>query len=356
MTFRLIEITLPKDKQQALEALLSDRKEVLDLTIQHALGFWKVLIQGEWKTRFSTDKILIKMLVPAEGSQSLLDLLEEEFMEEDGFRINIFALEATVPTISEKDKLEAASSDEAEKNHTDGVSREELHNDLEEGARTTKTYIFMIILSSIVAAIGVLNNSVAVIIGAMVIAPMLVPNVSLSLATALGDLPMAKSALKTIFAGIFIATVLSVALGFLLPVDPSLQEISTRTSVGLMEIVLALASGAAGALSFTSAATSVLIGVAVAVALMPPLVVFGLLLGAGYYSLAIGALLLFLANLICVNLAGVATFLSQGIEPRTWWDAKKAKKATVLAIVGWALLLAILIVIILVVDFKIIEQ
>jgi uncharacterized membrane protein len=81
-----------------------------------------------------------------------------------------------------------------------------------------------------------------------------------------------------------------------------------------------------------------------------------LLLGAGYYSLAIGALLLFLANLICVNLAGVATFLSQGIEPRTWWDAKKAKKATVLAIVGWALLLAILIVIILVVDFKIIEQ
>jgi len=132
-----------------------------------------------------------------------------------------------------------------------------------------------------------------------------------SLATTLGDLPMAKSALKTIFAGISIATVLSVALGFLLPVDPSLHEISSRTSVGLMGIVLALASGAAGTLSFTSAATSVLIGVAVAVALMPPLVVFGLLLGAGYYSLAFGALILFLANLISVNLAGVATFLSR---------------------------------------------
>ena len=227
---------------------------------------------------------------------------------------------------------------------------------LEKGAKTTKILFFMIILSSIVAAIGVLNNSVAVIIGAMVIAPMLIPNVSLSLATALGDLPMAKSALKTIFLGISIATVLSVALGFLLPVDPSLQEISSRTSVGLMDIVLALASGAAGALSFTSATPAVLIGVAVAVALMPPLVVFGLLLGAGYYSLALGAFFLFLANLISVNLAGVATFLSQGIEPRTWWDAKKAKRATVLAIVGWAILLAILMIIIFFGDLQILKQ
>ncbi len=61
MTFRLIEITPPKDKQQALEDLLSDRKEVLDITIQPAIGFRKILIQGEWKTRFSTDKILIEV-------------------------------------------------------------------------------------------------------------------------------------------------------------------------------------------------------------------------------------------------------------------------------------------------------
>jgi uncharacterized membrane protein len=116
-----------------------------------------------------------------------------------------------------------------------------------------------------------------------------------------------------------------------------------------------LASGAAGALSFTSAAPAVLIGVAVAVALMPPLVVFGLLLGAGDYSLALGALLLFLANLICVNLAGVVTFLSQGIEPRTWWEAKNAKEATVIAIVGWILLLAMLIIVVFFGDYQILK-
>ena len=290
MALRLIEINLPKDKKDAVEELISGRKEVLDLSIQPAVGFWKIPIQGEWKTRFAADKILIRMLVPAEESQNLLDLLEEAFMKEDGFRINIFALEASFPSISEEDLLLAGSSHEEERTHKGRVSREELYNDLTEGAATTNIYVFMIILSSIVAAIGILNNNVAVIIGAMVIAPMLTPNVSLSLATTLGDFPLAKSALKTIIVGISIAIALSVALGFLLPVDPSLQEISSRTSVGLMGIVLALASGAAGALSFTSAATSVLIGVAVAVALMPPLVVFGLLLGAGYYSLALGAL------------------------------------------------------------------
>jgi len=356
MSLRLIEISLPKDKQQAVEEAISGRKEVLDLIMQPAASSWKIPIGGEWKTRFSTDFILIRMLVLAEESQSLLDLLEEKFSGEESFRINIFALEASFPGIPEEESLRGDDSAGEKEKRKERVSREELHNDLVEGAKTTNIYIAMIMLSSIVAAIGVLNDSVAVIIGAMVIAPLLTPNVSLSLATAMGDLPLAKSALKTLFSGISIAIALSIALGFLLPVDPSLQEISSRTGVGLMEIVLALASGAAGALSFTSAAPAVLIGVAVAVALMPPLVVFGLLLGAGYHSLALGALLLFLANFISVNLAGVITFLAQGIEPRSWWEARKAKKATMLAIAGWIILLVILIVVVFLGDHQILKS
>lgn len=72
---------------------------MLDLTIQPAVGFWKIPVRGGWKTRFSTDKIPIRMLVLAEESQNLLDLLEEAFSEEDRFRINIFALEASFPSI-----------------------------------------------------------------------------------------------------------------------------------------------------------------------------------------------------------------------------------------------------------------
>jgi hypothetical protein len=97
--------------------------------------------------------------------------------------------------------------------------------------------------------------------------------------------------------------------------------------VGLGDIAVALASGCAGALAFTTGVSATLIGVMVAVALLPPLVTFGLLLGGGNLDLATGALSLFLMNLICVNLAGVATFLVQGIRPASWWEKDQAGNA-----------------------------
>lgn len=106
---------------------------------------------------------------------------------------------------------------------------------------------------------------------------------------------------------------------------------------------MALASGCAGALAFTTGVSTTLIGVMVAVALLPPLVTFGLLLGGGHLVLAMGALSLFLVNLICVNLAGVTTFLVQGIHPATWWEKDQAEKATRIAIVLWIALLAALV-------------
>jgi len=147
------------------------------------MGFWRIPVHGQWKIRFSTDKILARMLITAEESQGIIDLIEETFQDEEGFRLNIFALEATFPAIFEEKKPDSEPSMEKKNGPKESVSREELHNDLVEGAKTTYIYVSMIILSSIVAAIGVLNNNVAVIIGAMVIAPMLTPNVSLSLAT-----------------------------------------------------------------------------------------------------------------------------------------------------------------------------
>ena len=84
----------------------------------------------------------------------------------------------------------------------------------------------------------------------------------------------------------------------------------------------------------------------VAVALLPPLVAFGLLIGSGNYEEASGAFLLLSTNLICVNLAGVITFIAQGIRPRTWWEAEKAKKASKTALILLSVLLIILAVLI----------
>jgi uncharacterized hydrophobic protein (TIGR00341 family) len=201
----------------------------------------------------------------------------------------------------------------------------------------------MTVLSTVVGAVGLRHNSVAIIIGAMVIAPLLGPNMALALGTALGDLTLLRRAILTAMAGIGTAMALSVIIGVLMRVDPALSEMASRTRVGLGDIVVALASGSAGALAFTTGVSATLIGVMVAVALLPPLVTSGLLLGGGHPALATGAFSLFLVNLICVNLAGVTTFLVQGIKPTSWWEKDRAVKATRIAIGLSLTLLAVLV-------------
>ncbi len=127
-------------------------------------------------------------------------------------------------------------------------------------------------LSAIVAAIGLLRGNVAVIVGAMVIAPLLAPNVALALGTALGDIPLVLRSLKMNLVGVGIVFLLSMILGVIFPVDPAGAEILTRTQAGVADIVLALAAGSAGALAYTSGLPASLVGVMVAVALLPPLV------------------------------------------------------------------------------------
>ena len=176
--------------------------------------------------------------------------------------------------------------------------------------------------------------------GAMVIAPFLGPSMALALGATLGDLSLLRRALLTALAGIATAMMLSVIIGVLLQVDPALSEVASRTRVRLGDVAVALASGCAGALAFTTGVSATLIGVMVAVALLPPLVTSGLLLGGGHPVLATGALSLFLVNLICVNLAGVTTFVVQGIHPASWWDKDRAVKATRAAVGLWVTLLA----------------
>ena len=226
------------------------------------------------------------------------------------------------------------------------ISREELYAQVMDTTRLSWVYVAMVVLSAIVAAIGILHDSVAVVIGAMVIAPLLGPNVALSLATTLADAPLARTALRAGALGITVAFGLSVVIGLLVTVNPAAHEIASRTTVGMADVAVALAAGSAGALAFTTGVPSTLVGVMVAVALLPPLVTFGLLVGAGFDRPAFGALLLVVMNLVGVNLAGVATFVAQGIRPASWWEADRARRATLIALGVWLALLVVLVVVI----------
>lgn len=301
-----------------------------------------------WKERFARDVSHIKILLDAEESEAVIDLLEKHIARLEDHRIIILPVEAAIPRPPEPEEEPVAEidADQPEKKpetRTPRISREELYADINETIKLSKIYIVMVILSSIVAAIGIIQNNIAVIIGAMVIAPLLGPNVAMSLATTLADVDLTRRAVKTNVVGILTALALAAAIGYTLNVDPNIPEILSRTKVELGDVVLALAAGSAAALSFTTGLPGALIGVMVAVALLPPLVVFGILLGTGNWELAYGALLLLLTNLISINLAGVMTFLAQGIRPRKYWDADRAKAATKLAITTWTILLLILV-------------
>jgi uncharacterized hydrophobic protein (TIGR00341 family) len=261
-------------------------------------------------------------------------------------------VEATIPRVEEIEDItnsnadETAQDPEEEKDHQERISREELYADIVDSVKLSKNYLTLVVISSIIATVGLMQNSVAIIIGAMVIAPLLGPNVGLALATTLADFELGKAALRTGLSGLVISLGLSTLAGFIFSIDPTIHEIATRTNVLPTDILVALASGSAGVLAFTSGVATALIGVMVSVALLPPLVVFGLLLGAGHMPEALGALLLVVTNIICLNLAGVTTLFLKGIRPRSWWEADRADKAARFAIGLWSMLLLLLIFIV----------
>lgn len=326
MALRLIEMVLPEKDGVEIHELLKEHKTLEYRQIS--------LPDGD---------VLVRILLDAEQSEAVLDLLGERYAGKEGNRVVILAVEATLPRAEpEPEPGPEPEQPSPQEKPPERISREELYEDIKDAAQCSRVYLTMVVLSTIVAAVGLYYNSVAIIIGAMVIAPLLGPNMALALATTLGDLTLLRRALLTALAGIAMTMVLSVVISLLLQVDPATPEMASRNGVGLGDLVVALASGAAGALAFTTGVSATLIGVMVAVALLPPLVAFGLLLGSGHAALAMGALSLFLMNLICVNLAGVTTFLVQGIRPATWWEKDRASKATRIAIALWLVILAAL--------------
>jgi len=203
----------------------------------------------------------------------------------------------------------------------------------------------LIALSAVVASVGLLKDDIAVVIGAMVIAPLYGPNAALAVGTSLGDAKLIGGALKALCVGLGITIAVSTVVGVLRPVDSELSSIASRTVVGYADVVLALSAGAAGAFAFTAGRARALTGVVVAVALLPPVAAAGLLLGDGQPHLAIGSLLLAAVNLICINLAAVSAFALQGVQPRAWWKAERARRASRVAGAIWLTLLVMLVVI-----------
>ena len=321
MIFRLIQLVLPNNKKEQTIRIIEER-DVMDYSY----------------SKFSQTHLKFDIIVKRERSEELLEIFQKEFSSFKGFRIIIIPIETYIPFPEEDMNNEKPEK----KKHFERISREEIYAQVSEMSQLTKIYMVLVAASAFVAAIGLLNDDVAVIIGAMIIAPLLGPNIGLSLASVMGNKRFAYKAIRTNIIGFVIAALVSIAVGMIFTVNPQNPSIVLRTDVERGSFFLALAAGLAGSLALTTELTSALVGVMVAVALMPPLAAFGLLMGSGNYYLAFGALLLFLVNLVGINLAATVSFVAQKIEPFEEKKAAKAKKMAKRFIAVWFLILIVL--------------
>jgi len=311
------------------ESYIDSIKNIADKN--DASDFWIVSSEGE-------ERKVVRILVKPEQRQIILDALQGILATSFSYRVVVIPIEAALPREEAEEETEIISATE--------TTREELYNSIGKNARLNQTYLLLIFLSTVVVAIGLLKDNVAVVIGAMVIAPLLGPNLAMALGTALGDTDLIWKSFKTGLAGMSLALALSILIGIFWPLNIESRELLARTYVGLDSAVLAMASGAAAVISLTSGIPSILVGVMVAVALLPPAATLGLMLGAGQTDLAYGAAFLLAVNIVAINLSAKLGFLIQGIKPRTWLEKKKAKQSMQSYIIIWVLTLAALLLVI----------
>lgn len=327
MALRLIKILPPKGFDRINDIV--DEDDIID----------------HWIEKTDSDHITISILADVELTEKILGDIADKFSNKDDYRIILLPVAATLPKyeVEKTDEdVKTTSKDEEPDGRVKRISREELYEDIKEIVDFSWVYLVLIALSCVVAANGLIRNSPAMVIGAMVIAPILGPNVGLALATSLGDIKLLKRSLKSIFYGFSLGMILSIIMGLFIPFNPEVYEIASRTEVSFADIALGLAAGVAGCLSFTRGISAAVIGVMVAVALLPPMVATGLLLGSGFYDLALGAALLTVTYIICVNLAGVLTFVLQGIKPKSFTERREGEELSRYAIIIWIAMLIIL--------------
>ncbi|WP_208353908.1 TIGR00341 family protein [Pseudaestuariivita rosea] len=301
MSFRLIQLSIPKDWSDDVDKVCDD----LD-------------VEKWWRTRSADDDDPVQYFLTLHNSaaQDVLDRFKDALSDCDDWQLISHKTQAVLPEPKDEEKQEELDQ------RNESAAREEIYADVRNSSVLTLDYLIMTALATFVAAIGLNTGQIAVVIGAMVIAPLLGPIIAFSFATALGNRSLLGIALRALAAGIAVAAVIGGVIGMAFPINLDSSLMDFAGPLGLNTIALPLASGAAAALMVAQGKTSTLVGVMVAAALLPPLAAFGLLLGASEYQQALIALITVVTNIIAINLAAQIVFLTKGVRPMRWLSDK----------------------------------
>lgn len=178
-------------------------------------------------------------------------------------------------------------------------------------------YFFMLTVANLIALMGLITNSAAVIIGAMLISPLMGPILSSGFAFITGDVVIGKKALKKVSYSVLLTIAVATFFTYLSPLQEVTNEIVARTRPNLYDLIIAFLAGTAGAIAICTKKSYITIvtGVAIATAVIPPLSVAGFGLGLGRPGIALGGFLLFFTNFVAIILATCIVFYIHGFKP-----------------------------------------
>ncbi len=303
-----------------------------------------------------TESLTIKLLRPVFAS------IDGERLESDEFSLSVdkgglllipgrnLSLDTTASDPKEVFRTKGVPTgdiiDTLSKRHLPWINRattedfRELFLILRDNSKATESFVVLMVLSTVVAALGLFADSGPVIIGAMILAPLMAPIVALAMGVLrTSEKDLLHNSLKSLAIGIGLALACTIVLTVLTPLRTINSEIASRLNPTILDMGVAMVSGAAGAYAHARAEIAKsLAGVAIAVALVPPLAVAGIGVGWGEPSVFLGAGLLFLTNLAGMTLAAAGVFLIMGYSPYTY------SRRGVLTLVVFALIVTSLLV------------
>ncbi|WP_415380603.1 TIGR00341 family protein [Halosimplex sp. TS25] len=296
---RLVQVLIPEgNRSPVLDAL---DEEGIDYAVFDEVG------RGDFEA-------MVQFPVPPGGVEPVLEDLVTAGIREDSYTIVM----PTETVVSQR------LSTLVERFPGLRISREELYARAEELAPANSTFFAFILLSTVIATTGLLLDSAATIIGAMVVAPLMGPAISASVGTILDEPEMARRGVALQAAGLVAAVLTAAVMGWLLQrtilLPPGLDittipQIAERTSPNFLSLFLALGSGIAGSISIMRGSGSTLVGVAIAVALVPPAATAGLGIAFGLPPVALAAAVLVVVNLLAINVSALVLFYLAGFKP-----------------------------------------
>ena len=328
---RLVQVTIPAGKRETVLGALDD--EGVDYVVTE-----------ETSSREYTDVVYVPL--PTAAVEPVLEQLREAGLDDEAYTV---VLDAS--TVVSR-RFEALQDRYEEEEDSDRIAREELHSRAADLAPSTRTYIVMTVISAVIATAGLLLDSPAVVVGSMVIAPLIGPAMAAAVGTVIDDQDLFERGVKLQVWGMLIAVLSAAAFAALVryahlvsfapPEITAIPEVRERLAPDFLSLAVALGAGVAGALSLASGVSSAIVGVMIAVALIPPAATVGIGLAWGLPMVSLGSGVLALVNLLSINLAALTVLWYSGYRPDRWFRLDEARSATLKRIGALVVAIALL--------------